>query len=687
MKFTSTKRFLTRLLAVGMLSTSLSGLAATGDLRQTWTYGGSTDISQDKTVSTMFGRTTPSWGWPNLPVPSNGAAYDETANTQGTYRINLNYWNQDTFGGNVPSEYMTLSADDQTGAFTVTKSANSYYANGNPIQGCTPSSTSTEDVCRWAPARAGGNPIHAPAGYPSIYNGCHYNQCTLAGTLRDGTTVSGAPYPIKVNQITGIPSRWVVDTTQRKPNAIFNVAYDIWLDRNLAGHLPANPENVQQNDGLEIMIWMNNQGYNDVPGNTPIGGVITPIGERVLTDVVIKGVTGTWDVWVTTPAKGKAGGAIKWNVVSYIRKDRVDAFEFDSKWFIDHALTLDCADNEKCANKDWWLTSIQSGFEIWANGEGLSSKEFSAKPTWEATTVQGGATWTDPATGKTHPIIHWGQSFDVTASCPNPNPNDTGTWVFSGTDPATSQVYTKTGTLKPDSSGVLRGTVDAMYPAHNWATLTITTSCVMGGSENKSVNVWIDPAGTVKDQTGKALVGAKVTLLRSNTANGPFTIVANGSTIMSPTNRRNPDLTGQYGDFSWDVTPGFYKVEASFGKCHVPGNPNDSTVESKVFQIPPPALGIQLVLECPQSPGTGLPYNVSISTDWGTGYCANVTVTNNTSKPIDWKVTLPVQGTITQFWNTIWKQQGNQVTIEGVSWNNILQPKTASHSIGFCANR
>lgn len=685
------------LLKTLITSTSLLAsitFAATGDITQTWTYGG-TDPATDTTVSTMFGQSgVPSWGWPNLPIPSNGASYSEASNAQGNYRINLNYWNQDTFSASQPSAYMTINADDQTGAFTVTKSANSYYASGSPpLTTCT-NSTSTEDACRWAPNRFGGNPIHAPAGYPSIYNGCHYNQCTLPGTLRDGTTVVGAPYPIQVKQLTGIPSRWVVDTSQRKPNAVFNVAYDIWLDRNLSGALPAAPEDVTQNDGLEIMIWMNNQGYNDIPGNTPIGGVITPIGERVLTDVVVPGVTGTWDVWVTTPARGKAGGAIQWNVVSYIRKDRVDAFEFDSKWFINHSLGLDCAgtdpnstaDTEKCASPEWWLTSIQAGFEIWANGEGLSSKEFSAKPTWEPTTVQGGATWTDPATGTTYPIVHWGVAFDVTASCPNPAAGDTGTWSMAATDPVTGMAYNPSGTMTPDAAGVLRGTVNPPYPAHNWATLTITTTCINGGGETKNVPIWIDPAGVVVDQDGKPLVGAKVTLYRSNTANGTFTAVPNGSEIMSPKNRRNPSYAGQYGNFAWDVTAGFYKVEASFGNCHVPGNPNDKTVESRVYEVPPPVLDIKLTLQCPKTPSNP-PYRVTVTNDWGTGYCANLFVTNNTSKPLDWSVTMPVQGRITQFWNTVWQQTGNQVTVGGLSWNNILQPNATTHSVGFCANR
>lgn len=77
-----------------------------------------------------------------------------------------------------------------------------------------------------------------------------------------------------------------------------------------------------------------------------------------------------------------------------------------------------------------------------------------------------------------------------------------------------------------------------------------------------------------------------------------------------------------------------------------------------------------------------------ITTDWGTGYCADVLATNNTSQPLDWRVTFPIPGgTISNFWNAIWSQSGSQVTAEGLAWNNILQPGQTTQSVGFCANR
>ncbi|MBN2004905.1 MAG: glycoside hydrolase family 9 protein [Anaerolineae bacterium] len=80
---------------------------------------------------------------------------------------------------------------------------------------------------------------------------------------------------------------------------------------------------------------------------------------------------------------------------------------------------------------------------------------------------------------------------------------------------------------------------------------------------------------------------------------------------------------------------------------------------------------------------------VHIFNDWGTGYCANVTVTNNTAQALDWQTTftMPSPGSIYDFWNVNWTQNGSQVTISGIQWNNILQPGESTHDIGYCANR
>ena len=248
----------------------------------------------------------------------------------------------------------------------------------------------------------------------------------------------------------------------------------------------------------------------------------------------------------------------------------------------------------------------------------------------------------------------------------------------------------------PDVTGVLTGSVPAMQPAHEWAQINVTTSCVNGGGgAQPPINVWIDPAGTVKDTLGNPLVGAKVVLYKLNTDTNVFEVVPNGSGIMADKNRKNPDATGLYADFSWAVLPGRYKVRASYPGCHAVGKPTQPYVDSAAYDIPPPALGIKLVLQC-AAPGGGTTPGVTVKlTDNGDQrwqrYCKNVVVTNTNNFPVDWKVKfdLPYPGYIdpvpSGHWNFNYTAAGKTITAWGVDWNKTLAPKATSHSIGFCA--
>jgi len=88
----------------------------------------------------------------------------------------------------------------------------------------------------------------------------------------------------------------------------------------------------------------------------------------------------------------------------------------------------------------------------------------------------------------------------------------------------------------------------------------------------------------------------------------------------------------------------------------------------------------------PPPPGDGLKVEVSISSDWKTGYCANVTVTNNNSFQVDWVSQFETEGTVSSLWCATYTQAGNTITARGVSWNKSLKPG-ASTTFGFCAER
>jgi hypothetical protein len=178
-----------------------------------------------------------------------------------------------------------------------------------------------------------------------------------------------------------------------------------------------------------------------------------------------------------------------------------------------------------------------------------------------------------------------------------------------------SATYRVIGTVAPDigvwfgpapmTHNLLDGSFDAvippLHPHHGHAILEITVECD-GRSTTTTVDVYIDPSGFVHDTTGKPIPAAIVTLYRYEGATLGFQQLPNGSAVMSPSNRRNSDLTDANGHFQWDVTAGQYKVRAQKSGCHAPGSAV-AYVETAILTIPPPVTNIDLFLECERKQG------------------------------------------------------------------------------------
>jgi hypothetical protein len=111
---------------------------------------------------------------------------------------------------------------------------------------------------------------------------------------------------------------------------------------------------------------------------------------------------------------------------------------------------------------------------------------------------------------------------------------------------------------------------------------------------NDDFNSYVDPSGTVTARHGVPVAGAVVTLARSTRRAGALTRVPNGSAIMSPANRRNPDRTTALGMFGWDVLPGYYRVTVRAGGC----TGGRASGRTSVLTVPPPALNLSIALRC-----------------------------------------------------------------------------------------
>ena len=172
-----------------------------------------------------------------------------------------------------------------------------------------------------------GNQSGAPVSYPAIYAGCHYTNCS-----------PGTNLPM---QISAISSANTSVSVTYPGSGTYDAAYDIWLnaDTNVSG--------VQD---TEIMIWLNHTGS------------VQPIGSNT-GNVSLGGRS--WSVWV-----GSNGAN---NVVSY-QGSGITSFSADLKPFLLDAINR----GSGFGTSNWYLTSIQMGFEPWVGGVGLAVNSFSA---------------------------------------------------------------------------------------------------------------------------------------------------------------------------------------------------------------------------------------------------------------------------------------------------------------------
>ncbi len=213
---------------------------------------------------------------------------------------------------------------DQYGSTTI--QSGRYIVMNNRWGASTTQCITVNDTGFWISTSNHNNATNgAPAGYPAVYWGCHYANCT---PNFNPIQASSSAFP----NISTSVSMSYIDSGE------WNAAYDIWFD--------PTARRDGQNTGLELMIWLNHRGRPQ------------PIGSRV-GQVSLAG--GTWDVWF---------GNVGWNVVSYVRTSATGSMNFPVNTFYTDAV------NRGYAQRSWYMTSIQAGFEPWIGGAGLRVNSF-----------------------------------------------------------------------------------------------------------------------------------------------------------------------------------------------------------------------------------------------------------------------------------------------------------------------
>jgi hypothetical protein len=180
----------------------------------------------------------------------------------------------------------------------------------------------------------------APGGYPSIYQGCHWGNCSSGGLTATPIQASNLP----AGKVT---TSW--STTQPGGSNDYDVAYDIWFNQ--------TSTTTGQPDCLELMVWLNHNGP------------IQPFGSQVASNVSIGGHS--YNVW--------EGAQSTWNTVSYsMTAGATSVSNLDIGQLAQDAI------NRGYMPRSCWLIDVEAGFELWQGGAGLATNSFSV-------TVNGGS--------------------------------------------------------------------------------------------------------------------------------------------------------------------------------------------------------------------------------------------------------------------------------------------------------
>ncbi|WP_405450867.1 cellulose binding domain-containing protein [Streptomyces achromogenes] len=249
----------------------------------------------------------------------------------------------------------------------------------------------------------------APKSYPSVFNGCHYTNCSPGTNLpAQLSTISSAPTSISYSYVS---------------NAVYDAAYDIWLDP------------TPRTDGVnrtEIMVWFNKVGS------------IQPVGSQVGTATV---AGRQWQVW-----SGNNGSN---DVLSFVAPSAITSWSFDVMDFARQAIARGLAQNS------WYLTSVQAGFEPWQNGAGLAVNSFSS--TVNTGGSGPGGPGTPAACEVTYATSVWPGGFTADVTVTNTAATPVDGWRLAFTLPSGQRVTSAWNAGITPSSGA----VTATNLAHN----------------------------------------------------------------------------------------------------------------------------------------------------------------------------------------------------------------------------
>jgi len=218
---------------------------------------------------------------------------------------------------------------------TATASGGTYIVQNNEFDSSASECVSTDGNADFTVANSAisNSTSGSPGAYPSIYQGCHWGNCSSGGLTATPIQVAN----LGTGQVT---TSW--STTQPGGSNAYDVAYDIWFNQ--------TPTTTGQPNCTEMMVWLNHNGS------------VQPFGSQVASGVSVGGHS--YNVW--------EGQQSVWNTVTY---DMTTPSTSVSG--LDVGTLAQDAVSRGFLSRSCYLIDVEAGFELWQGGAGLATNSFS----------------------------------------------------------------------------------------------------------------------------------------------------------------------------------------------------------------------------------------------------------------------------------------------------------------------
>jgi Glycosyl hydrolase family 12/Cellulose binding domain len=270
----------------------------------------------------------------------------------------------------------------------------------------------------------------SPGSYPSIYQGCHWGNCSTGGLSTD---------PIEVSSLTtgAVTTSW---STTQPGTGDYDVAYDIWFNQ--------TPTTAGQPNGSELMVWLNHNGP------------VQPFGSEVASNVTLGGHT--YDVW--------EGGQSSWDTITYEMTSPATSVSG-----LDIGTLAQDMVSRGYTKSSWYLIDVEAGFELWQGGAGLETNSFavningssSSPPPSPSSSPTPSPSTTAPTTagcsGTYSVVSNWSDGFQGQVVVTNTGSATLNSWQLGWTFPG-NQAIEELWNGDASQSG---GNVSVMNAAYN----------------------------------------------------------------------------------------------------------------------------------------------------------------------------------------------------------------------------